>query len=656
MLLKAWKEQPSGYYSLSLKKDDQWKDFFFTNVGEAFTWINQQKSLNKGDLYFCITPLKQPKRIKENVLPSRYLWQDLDEADPQKLPANLKPTIAWQSSPGRYQALWRLNKLYDPKSIEDLNRRLAEAVHADKGSWILTKVLRIPGTRNFKYPAKPIVKLLWDAGPSYTYDSLSSQLSGKKLKTKTAVPTGEINLLEKKWSKIPPKVRKFLTAKQATVGKRSDILWFMEHDLMKAGFSASEVYQLVKDSVWNKYKDRGDEEVRLTEEIAKVFEHRMPENTEKEKPDEEEGLKESVMHLVLENDIDLMTNMAHYPGWLVEGFWTRKSHGIVAGEPKSFKSTLTLDLAVSVASGQPFLGQFEVNEPGPVLIIQNENAPWIMKDRLNKIRTSRGLTGDVLRIEEGVYQITFPQALPIYYINQQGFSFDNDYHKDILVKIMRQVNPVLVIFDPLYLMFAGDVNTSKDLNPVLTWLLNLKDQFQCSLILIHHWKKGTIGTKIRGGQRILGSTVLHGWVESAWYIEVRGTTESEEEERPKKKKDEDEMAGIKSPSANVKITLDREFRGAGTYPKVDMEIRMGEFGSSDYEIKLGKHATGRGKKITLSTKEEIDKDILNFLTLHKGRRVSNREISRELGLSRKTVEESLDRIKGGTQNANASGL
>ena len=44
-------------------------------------------------------------------------------------------------------------------------------------------------------------------------------------------------------------------------------------------------------------------------------------------------------------------------GWLVEGWWGRQSQGIVAGQPKVYKSTYVQDLAVSVASGRPFLGK-----------------------------------------------------------------------------------------------------------------------------------------------------------------------------------------------------------------------------------------------------------------------------------------------------------
>jgi len=60
--------------------------------------------------------------------------------------------------------------------------------------------------------------------------------------------------------------------------------------------------------------------------------------------------------------------------WLVEGFWSERAVGIVGGEPKCCKSFLALDLAVSVASGKPFLRRFPVHRPGCVLLFAAEDS------------------------------------------------------------------------------------------------------------------------------------------------------------------------------------------------------------------------------------------------------------------------------------------
>src|SRR5690606_22334296 len=90
------------------------------------------------------------------------------------------PTIYWQSSPGRYHALWKLDKVYDMESTIKLNRDLAYHVDADKGGWDATQVLRVPGTHNLKYENKPMVKLMKSAGKVYSFNRLRQLVPEQK--------------------------------------------------------------------------------------------------------------------------------------------------------------------------------------------------------------------------------------------------------------------------------------------------------------------------------------------------------------------------------------------------------------------------------------------------------------------------------------------
>jgi hypothetical protein len=462
--------------------------------------------------------------------------------------------------------------------------------------------------------------------------------------------------------------------------------------MVKAGIGLSDIRALVKDSAWNKYKGRKDEDERLDEELARAFSDEGPlspkskkqsklrvgikvrkskggsQNLESEPAEETDEEELPLVSMKLENDSDLLSNMSHYPGWLVEGFWTRKSHGIVSGEPKSFKSTIVMDLAISIASGKPFLGKFTVVERGPVLIVQNENAAWIMKDRLIKIRGSRDLLGKIDISETGEINVTWAPELPIYYINQQGFMFTDPAHREIVEKIMTTIKPKLVIFDPMYLMFDGDLNQAKDLSPTLNWLLSIKEKHSCSVIVIHHWRKNTAGSDTRAGQRMLGSTTLHGWVESAWYLQVNtdkkeasidqdvdetltgepekangGQRQRSAEARDGRTVVNDDQSQVNvdtefnRPNATVNLTLEREFRGAGTYPKIDLSIKMGDFGSSVYQVEVLTHTPNKEvRRRTMASREDYKYNIIHFLETHK--RASLREIGEEVGLSRKKAD------------------
>ena len=116
--------------------------------------------------YFCAHLLTEKRRIKENAAPLRALYVDGDGAYPREgLP---QPTAIIESSPGRLQMWWRLDSEVPPETGEDLNRRLAYAMGADKSGWDLTQLLRVPGTKNHKYPERPTVRFIGVEEESYS--------------------------------------------------------------------------------------------------------------------------------------------------------------------------------------------------------------------------------------------------------------------------------------------------------------------------------------------------------------------------------------------------------------------------------------------------------------------------------------------------------
>src|SRR5690606_23724747 len=50
--------------------------------------------------------------------------------------------------------------------------------------------------------------------------------------------------------------------------------------------------------------------------------------------------------------------------WLVQGVWPERSYGSLSGAKKTLKIYTGLALALSVATGEPFLGRFDVPAVG----------------------------------------------------------------------------------------------------------------------------------------------------------------------------------------------------------------------------------------------------------------------------------------------------
>jgi hypothetical protein len=97
--------------------------------------------------------------LKDAHARSRYHFEEVGantlRIEGEGLP---RPTAILESSPGRLQMWWRLDSEVAPEIGEELNRRLAYAMGADKSGWDLTELLRVPGTRNHKYPERPTVR------------------------------------------------------------------------------------------------------------------------------------------------------------------------------------------------------------------------------------------------------------------------------------------------------------------------------------------------------------------------------------------------------------------------------------------------------------------------------------------------------------------
>lgn len=140
-----WGLQPPGWVFLARRRGNLWQEL------PIDLRVHRKVSLkipHSGDLYFCPNSFSVSERRKGLALPSRLMYQDLDEADPRSLP--IAPELWWETSPGRYQALWVLDQIVEPQELAQLNKALNRASHADPGTWNLTRMLRVPGSWNGK--------------------------------------------------------------------------------------------------------------------------------------------------------------------------------------------------------------------------------------------------------------------------------------------------------------------------------------------------------------------------------------------------------------------------------------------------------------------------------------------------------------------------
>ena len=111
------------------------------------------------DQYFCPNMFLAENRRKAFARNTRLAWCDIDEADPFAF--RPKPSLVWETSPGRYQALWLWDKKYTPRKAEQYSRALTYRHGGDKNGWPINKLLRLPGSINHKAGyGEPFIPLL----------------------------------------------------------------------------------------------------------------------------------------------------------------------------------------------------------------------------------------------------------------------------------------------------------------------------------------------------------------------------------------------------------------------------------------------------------------------------------------------------------------
>ncbi|WP_321447322.1 DNA-primase RepB domain-containing protein [uncultured Cohaesibacter sp.] len=100
------------------------------------------------DQYFCPNMFSEPKRLKEYARDTRYAWCDVDDANPKIFEPH--PSIIWETSLGRSQAIWIWDSKHKPADAEAHSRALTYRHDGDKNGWSVNKLLRIPGSINHK--------------------------------------------------------------------------------------------------------------------------------------------------------------------------------------------------------------------------------------------------------------------------------------------------------------------------------------------------------------------------------------------------------------------------------------------------------------------------------------------------------------------------
>jgi hypothetical protein len=161
--------------------------------------------------------------------------------------------------------------------------------------------------------------------------------------------------------------------------------------------------------------------------------------------------------------------------YLVNGLLVAGQPCIVAGPKKSLKTSLMLELSLSLACGGHFLGKFKVAKPIRVGLMTGESGLATVQETIRRICAAACY--DPTKIDNLIITDRVPR-------------FGNDAYDAALQEFITSNKLAVVTIDPAYMaMDGGDAGNLFVQGATLRSVNEICQKANCTLILVHHTRK-----------------------------------------------------------------------------------------------------------------------------------------------------------------------
>jgi RecA-family ATPase len=223
--------------------------------------------------------------------------------------------------------------------------------------------------------------------------------------------------------------------------------------------------------------------------------------------------------------------------WLIDGLLLDKTIAAVIAPPKTFKTMLLFEIAMSAVLGERCLNHYNTNRSIRVLLANLEDTESIQRERLELMLKTRGV-----KSVPNLGILTMSDRLLL----------DTEQGIQSLRASIEDFKPELVILDPFCRAVSTvSENDSRGVAEVLYQLRKIRDDYDTGIVLAHHAAKGS--NNKRAGDRARGSSEFFAWAES--------------------------LISLKK-SADGQVTLDCEHRAAPSTQDVQIELNADTNGIS----------------------------------------------------------------------------
>jgi len=168
-----------------------------------------------------------------------------------------------------------------------------------------------------------------------------------------------------------------------------------------------------------------------------------------------------------------------------DGILLEESLLLISAEKKVGKSMLGYNIAIAISEGINF-AFFKVPKPRSVLYMTAEGGQYPNEERIRKMGDCKNFSNENLTV------VFNPKTL-----------FDDEEKLEEFKALLDDVQPEVVIVDPLIRFHQQDENSSSGMTKIFGILRALMEEYSFALIIIHHLGKD--GSRLaRGSSAILG--------------------------------------------------------------------------------------------------------------------------------------------------------
>lgn len=134
---------------------------------------------------------------------------------------------------------------------------------------------------------------------------------------------------------------------------------------------------------------------------------------------------------------DVFAGGDYRPEWFVPKVLVRRQPGVIGGPSKGMKTSILVDMCVSLAAGKPFLGRFDIPRPARVAVVSGESGEHTLQETARRVCDAREVNladlGDRLQ-----WCFTLPR-------------FPDEDNMAVFARTLLGFNAELVVIDPTYL-------------------------------------------------------------------------------------------------------------------------------------------------------------------------------------------------------------